>query len=125
MLGTVYSTKNVDNKYRAKTINKYDYKVLESRVMQYEKLKKIYKNRPPNMSDGYYKSVSDTVLGITEAYNQLPAREQQLFKLTWWEKEDDDIIGKVMGITPRTMRVFREKILGIVADATGYVTVDV
>jgi len=112
-------------KYKAKTINKYDYKVLESRVMQYEKLKKIYKNRPPNMSDGYYKSVSDTVLGITEAYNQLPAREQQLFKLTWWEKEDDDIIGKVMGITPRTMRVFREKILGIVADATGYVTVDV
>lgn len=77
------------------------------------------------MSDQYYRNVCNIVLGITEAYNQLPAREQQLFKLSWWEQEQDDIIGKVLGMTPQTMRVFRTKILGIVADATGYVTVGV
>ncbi|TDL37710.1 hypothetical protein EVU91_07300 [Macrococcoides bohemicum] len=110
-------------KYRAKTLNKYDYKTLERYVINFEKLKHQYKNRPNGMTDSYYKNLGNIVNGIVDAYNQLTLREQQLLKLTWWQKEDDDTISKILNVGKPTLKVFREKILGIVADATGFVCV--
>ncbi|WP_414051100.1 hypothetical protein [Macrococcus animalis] len=109
-------------KYTAYPINKYDYAILERYMKQYHKLVKLYKNRPESMSDGYYERVSAIVLGITDLYNnQLSVFEQNLVKLTWWQCEDDKTISKVMSRGMPTIKVFQNKILCLVADATGYV----
>ncbi|QRN49960.1 hypothetical protein [Macrococcoides bohemicum] len=113
---------NENERFKIYPINKYDKAILESHMKKYHDLIKIYKSRPNNISNAQYKRVSSIVLGITELYNtQLTVFEQNLIKLSWWQCEDEKTICNALGSSVLTVKAFQEKILCLVADATGYV----
>ncbi|KAA1042488.1 hypothetical protein ERX35_000990 [Macrococcus equipercicus] len=105
------------------SLSKHDYKVLERRVRQYHSLVEQYQNRPAEWSDDYYQSVESVVKGIAEAYNRCSVTEQNIIKLSWWqdEKQSDDTIAKILNRSELTLRVFREKILRMVAVHSHYI----
>lgn len=108
--------------YRQLSINNHDYKILESYMIKYHDLVKIYQHKPTDMCEIKYKRIKAIVTGITDLYNNhLSVFEQNLVKLTWWQKEDDETISKVLNRGMPTIQAFREKILSMMVDATGYV----
>ncbi len=105
------------------SLSKHDYKVLKRRIRQYHSLVKQYQNRPAEWADVYYQSVESVVKGITETHNRCSVREQNIIKLPWWQEEEqsDDMIAIILNRNELTLRVFREKILRMVAVHSRYI----
>ena len=102
---------------RWEPLTKNDIRVLEARLMSYHRLAKVYKNRPKEWSDLYYQNVGTIVNGITEAYNECTAFEQNIIKLSYWDIQDDKIIAEVLGVKVSHVKARRIKILNLVANA--------
>lgn len=102
---------------RWEPLTKNDIRVLESRLKSYHQLAKAYKNRPKEWSDLYYQNVGTIVNGITEAYNECTAFEQNIIKLSYWDIQDDKIIAEVLGVKVSHIKALRIEILRLVANA--------